>query len=85
MSQAVSFANDRTPRRRSETCRLRSAAPSWTISLLLHGAVLGCLATVTWKVHRSEPDREFSVGIVLKQDTPDGQMFETQDRNYAVG
>jgi hypothetical protein len=52
--------------------------------MLIHAGLLGGLATVTWTVSRAMPEKEYSVGIVLKKATPDGEVFETHDRSYEV-
>ena len=77
-------ATDQNPARRFASEVARVSLPSWVISVLLHTVVLVILGTITWTVSQAAPEREFSVGIVVKKDTPTGQVYEDQEQTYKV-
>jgi hypothetical protein len=51
---------------------------SWSLSLLLHGALLALLGTVSW-VTLSEPVREFTVGIVVRAPEIESKVAPSRD------
>jgi hypothetical protein len=58
------------------------ALPAWLISVVLHAGLLGTLATLTWTVTSRLPEQQFTVGIMVKKDTSQGQAFESQDTTF---
>lgn len=42
------------------------------------------MATVTWTVTSQMPEQQFTVGIMVKKDTTQGQAFESQDTTYTA-
>jgi hypothetical protein len=60
------------------------ALPAWLVSIFVHSGLLGVLATVTWTVTNRLPDRQFTVGIMVKKNTAEGQQFESQDTTYVA-
>jgi hypothetical protein len=60
----------------------RFAVPSWAVSLLAHAALLGGTATLTWTVTRQAAPKQFSVGIMVRKDTPTGEVYESRDATY---
>jgi len=58
--------------------------PSWILSVLVHAGLVLLLTTVTWTVSRQRPDENFTVGIMVRKDTPEGQVFESQDTTYVA-
>lgn len=60
------------------------ALPSWLISILVHAGLIGGLTTITWTVTQKLPEQPFTVGIMLKKDSPQGQVFESQDTTYTA-
>jgi hypothetical protein len=84
-SAAVSPVRPLPPRsqRDAAPARLaRAALPAWLFSLLLHAGLLVSLGTITWTVHRAAPERDFSVGIMVRHNTPQGELFQAEDKTY---
>ena len=84
MSQGLPAPSGSMTGRRVAFLAVSFALPSWLISIIFHAGLLGGLATLTWTVSRQAPNQEFTVGIMLKKDTPQGQAFESQDSTYAT-
>ena len=60
------------------------ALPAWLISVLLHAGLIAALTTITWTVVRKNPDPQFTVGIMVKKDSPLGQDFESKDTTFVA-
>ena len=84
MSQELSPADSQPHARRAVAVLAGFALPAWLISILAHAGLIGALATVTWTVASRMPEQQFTVGIMVKKDTPDGQAFESQDTTYVA-
>ena len=82
MTRILSPASNEETDQRSVGSTAGFAAPAWLVSILAHFGLFAVLATLTWTVTQKAPEREFSVGIMVKKDTPDGQLFESQDNTY---
>ena len=82
MTRILSPASNKETGQRSDGPLAGFAAPAWLVSVLAHAGLLALLATLTWTVTQKAPEREFSVGIMVKKDTADGQLFESRDNTY---
>lgn len=84
MSQVSSSASSQREAGKAIAVVAGFALPSWLISIFVHAGLLGTLATVTWTVTSRMPEQQFTVGIMVKKDTPQGQAFESQDTTYTA-
>lgn len=60
----------------------RVVVPSWALSLVAHAALLVGFAALTFATVPPRPESEFTVGIVLKHDTADGPVFQSDTKTY---
>ena len=67
---------------RPATILAGSLIPSWLISILVHLGLLIVMAEFTWRVVHPAPEREFTVGIMVRKDSPQGQAFESKDNKF---
>jgi hypothetical protein len=65
-----------------EAVSRRVVAPSWVLSIVAHAALLIGFAALTFATVPPRPEAEFTVGIVLKHDTPDGTVFQSDTKTY---
>ncbi len=81
MSQVTAASSDRVDSDEVGLAR-RFVVPSWAVSLLAHAVLLGSMATLTWTVTRPAAQKEFTVGIMVRKDTPNGEVYESRDKTY---
>lgn len=56
--------------------------PTWVLSIMAHGCLLVSFAMLTWTTAPPRAEREFTVGIVVKHETPDGPTFESETEKF---
>jgi hypothetical protein len=50
---------------------------------MLHAALIVAFALLSWRVSQRPADQTFTVGIMVKKDTPEGEVFENQDTTFS--
>ncbi len=79
VTQTLLAAHATPSARRFTSTAARFSRPSWLISIVVHAALVGVLASLSWTVSRQAPDGITSLAIVIRKGSADGPVSEYQE------